>query len=186
MQTSIEKLQKQRTLGCLQGLTRKPDLFPPSHSPGELCFRQCLDGRRSRSLFPSHLVLRGHESFGRSCLVSNQSWISTCSSAQRPGYRNPPVLLLSSCKILTFSTRAEPIRFPSAQPFIFIFKCSFPVFQPELSPSERPCCSLGCSSPHPGPISLLGAFMMFSKLKSFCHALCYPKNDLTFPSTRSN
>lgn len=152
MQTSIGKSQQQGTPACAQGLTGNLIYSPVSLARGTLFQR--LDGRRSRSRFPSRLVPRGHGPRGRSCLVSNQSWIPTRSSARRPGYRNPPVLLLSSCKTLTFSTGAEPTRFPSAQPFMFIFKCSFPVFQPELSPSERPCCSL--SPPRPGPSSLLG------------------------------
>lgn len=132
MQSSIGKSQQRRTPGCVQGLTGNLICSPVSLARGTLFQR--LDGRRSRSRFPSRLVPRGHDPLGRSCLVSNQSWIPTRSSARRPGYRNPPVLLISSCKTLTFSTRAEPIRFPSAQPFVFIFKCSFPVFQPELSP----------------------------------------------------
>lgn len=85
-----------------------------------------------------------------------------------------------------FPSKWKPSAFPlHSHSYLFLNPLSL-VFSLSSLPRNRPCCFLSRSPPHPGPSSLLGAFMMFSKLKSFCHALCYPKSDLTFPSTRYN
>jgi len=164
--------QKEGFLAARGGLPGNLIYFPlsPARPWNTVSDRKGLDQTRSERLFPSQQVLEGTQILpGCSCLVSNQSWISTCNSFQCHWYKNTPVLLLRSFKILTFSTGVEAIHFPSTQPFKFIFKSSFTVFEPEPSPSptNRSCCSLGSSPPHQGNGSLLGGFIMFSKLHHF-------------------